>query len=250
MTTPNIDPYFTRRATVRSYSDRHFPDSLLDEMLYAASHAPNTGNMQWYSVVVTRSDEGKRRLAPTHFGQPQVAGAQAVLTFCLDLRRFEHWCRLRRAEPGFDNFQSFTAALIDTCLVAQQFCTVAEKAGLGTCYLGTTTYNAPQIAEALGLPDRVVPVTTVTVGYPAAEAAPSWRLPAEAWVHSERYADPSDADIERWYASLEADPQSDVFIRENGKETLAQVFTDVRYPRDSAENFSRIYIDFLKRNQF
>ena len=52
-------------------------------------------------------------------------------------------------------------------LVAQTFCTLAEEAGLGICYLGTTTYNPQMIIDALHLPELVFPITTVTVGYPA-----------------------------------------------------------------------------------
>lgn len=248
-----IPQYFTGRHTVRRYSDREITDRQLNAMLDAAAHAPNTGNMQWYSVIVTRDNEQKHRLAPAHFGQPQVCGAAVVLTFCIDLRRFELWCRTRQAEPGFDNFQSFVAAMIDTSLVAQQLCTIAEMQGIGTCYLGTTTYNAGQIAEVLGLPQRVVPVATVTLGYPesgSVDDGASWRLPVEAWVHSETYREPSADDIDRWYESLEKDPQSQIFIDENGKETLAQVFTDVRYPRAAAEQFSKEYLDFIKSNKF
>lgn len=245
--------FFNRRHTVRRYADTPVTDSLLKEMLEAAAHAPNTGNMQWYSVIITRDEEQKRRLAPAHFGQPQVCGSQALLTFCVDLHRFELWCRERQAEPGFNNFQSLAAAIIDTSLLAQQFCTIAEMHGIGTCYLGTTTYNAAMIAEVLQLPARVVPVATVSIGYPAegsVDDGGTWRLPVEAWVHSETYRRPDAGDIDRWYAELEADPQSQVFIDENGKETLAQVFTDVRYPREAAETFSKAYLDLLRENGF
>lgn len=245
----DVNTYFANRATVRAYTDRHISPELMQTMLAQAVHAPNTGNMQWYSIIVTTSPEGKAALAPAHFNQPTVTSAAAVVTFCLDLNRFERWCRLNGATPGFENFQSFVAAIIDTSLVAQQFCTIAELNGLGTCYLGTTTYNAPQIAEALGLPDRVVPVTTLTVGYPAAASgSPTWRLPVEAVVHFEEYKEPSDDDISRWYASLEADSQH--FVDENNKQSLAQVFTDIRYPRESAEYFSKVYADFLAKNKF
>ncbi|MDE6301737.1 MAG: nitroreductase family protein [Muribaculaceae bacterium] len=241
--------YFDSRATVRAYSPREIPADLLRSMIEKAVHAPNTGNMQWYSIIITTSAEGKAALSPAHFNQPSVTSAAAVLTFCLDLNRFEQWCRMNAAEPGFENFQSFVAALIDTSLVAQQFCTVAELNGLGTCYLGTTTYNAPQISEILALPERVIPVTTVTVGYPAAEpSGPTWRLPVEAVTHYERYHPASDADVARWYAPIEADSQR--FVEENAKQSLAQVFTDVRYPRESAEYFSKVYSDFLAKNRF
>lgn len=242
--------FFTNRFTVRKYRAGEIAEDELRQMLQAASHAPNTGNMQWYSVVTTRTAEGKKALAGAHFNQPQVEGAAVVLTFCIDLLRFEKWCRASEAEPGFENFQSFIAAIIDTSLFAQQFCTIAEMNGYGTCYLGTTTYNAPQIAEALGLPERVVPVTTVTVGPPAEipDKLPVWRLPVEAITHSEQYVAPSDSDIARWYAPIER--QDAHFAIENDKKTLAQVFTDIRYPRQSAEYFSKIYYDFLVRNRF
>lgn len=53
--------YFTERASVRQYLDRNIPDRLLTSIIEQASHAPNTGNMQLYSVVVTRSKEGKEK---------------------------------------------------------------------------------------------------------------------------------------------------------------------------------------------
>ena len=242
--------FFKERRTVRRYSDREVSDSELRDMLRAAMQAPNTGNMQQYSVVVTRSAEGKQLLAPAHFNQPSVMGASVVLTFCVDFNRFERWCRLNDAQPGYDNFQAFLWGVIDTTIFAQQFCTIAEMNGLGCCYLGTTTYNAPQIAEALRLPDRVVPVVTLTVGYPEGEAPLSDRLPAEAIIHSERYADYSDDDIRLAYANKESLPESRGFVEENGKQTLAQVFTDVRYTRDANEHFSRLYRDFIESRGF
>ena len=242
--------YFLNRYTVRNYSDKHISDDLLQQIITEAEHAPNTGNMQWYSVVATRSKELRAKLAPAHFNQPSVMNCDVLLTFCVDIRRFEHWCHLRKAKPGYDNFQSFIAAMIDTCIFAQQVCTIAEMRGIGTCYLGTTTYNAHTISEVLELPERVVPVTTLTLGYPAEEGKPSWRLPVDAVLHSETYHDTCDADIERYYAELEALPESAKFIAENGKDTLAQVFTDVRYTREAAEYFSTIYEEELARNGF
>ena len=242
--------FFKERRTVRKYSDRYVDDSLLEEMIEQASHAPNTGNMQQYSVVVTRSEAGKKALAPAHFNQPSVKGASAVLTFCLDFNRFEHWCRLNDTEPGYNNFQAFVWGVIDTAIFAQQFCTIAEMNGLGCCYLGTTTYNAADIARTLELPDRVVPVTTITVGYPEGQSEVSDRLPAEGIMHRERYTDYTDADIRRIYSYKESLPESRRFVEENGKQTLAQVFTDVRYTRDACEHFSRLFHDFVESKGF
>lgn len=245
----NID-FFQSRRTVRSFSNRAVDERLLAEMVEAAAHAPNTGNMQLYSVIATASEEGRSRLAPAHFNQPASTGAPLLLTFCADFNRFEKWCRESDAAPGYDNFQSFMWAVIDTAIFAQQFSTIAEMNGLGCCYLGTTTYNAPQIAEALGLPDRVVPVVTLAVGYPDGEAQQSDRLPVESILHKETYADYSGAQIHEAYNFKESLPESAGFVRENGKTSLAQVFTDVRYPRETNEHFSKLYADFIKAKGF
>lgn len=140
--------------------------------------------------------------------------------------------------------------VIDTVIFAQQFVTIAELNGLGTCYLGTVTYNAPRIAEILDLPARVVPVATVTVGYPAGEASASDRLPVSGIVHAEKYHDYSESDIDSLYSAKEALPESAKFIAENGKETLAQVFTDIRYKKEDNEYFSKIFADFIKKQGF
>lgn len=238
------------RRTVRKYTNQDVSKELLNELLSVACRASTTGNMQLYSIVVTRGDENKEKLAPAHFNQPMVRQAPVVLTFCADYNRFVKWCELRNAEPGYDNLQSFMAAVMDSLLAAQTFCTAAEEAGLGICYLGTTTYNAPQIIEALNLPKRVVPVITVTVGYPDGDTEQVERLPLEAIVHEEAYRDYAAADIDRLYAEKESLPANIRFVEENNKETLAQVFTDIRYTRKNNEYFSEVFMEVLKKQGF
>lgn len=245
--------FFARRATVRSFDQsRHISDSDLEALLSAASHAPTTGNMQLYSVIATRSPEGKAALAPLHFNQPAATGCDVLLTFCADFRRFEAWCEARNAEPGYDNFHSFITALIDTAIVAQQFVTLCELNGIGSVYLGTATYSSEAIAEALGCPERVVPVITLAFGYPEGGAfpEPADRLPVEGVLHYEKYRDYLPADIDRIFGPKEALPESARFIAENGKETLAQIFTDIRYPRALNEQISSEFSAFIKKQGF
>lgn len=165
------------RRTIRKYSNRDISDELLNELLEISFRAPTTGNMQVYSVVITRDTDNKKKLAPAHFNQPTVTQAPVVLTFCADFNRFIKWCRYRNANPGYENFQSFVTAALDAVIVTQQFNTAAEAVGLGCCYLGTTTYNAPQIVEILNLPRYVIPITTLTVGYPEDIPEQTERLP-------------------------------------------------------------------------
>jgi len=236
--------------TIRKYSDKQIEPKLLTQLLESACRASNTGNMQAYSVVVTTDPTIKDRLSPAHFNQPMLKSAPVVLTFCADFNRISRWCELRNAVPGYDNFQSFMAAAIDALIAAQTFCTAAESVGLGICYLGTTTYNAQEIITALNLPKLVVPVTTITVGYPADMPDQTDRLPLDSVVHHETYKDFSAEDINSLYAEKENSDFYKQFVAENKKETLAQVFTDIRYSKKNNEFFSEKFMDALKVQGF
>ncbi len=239
-----------QRRTIRKYQSKDIPADLLNDLLESACRASTVGNMQTYSVIVTRDAERKKRLAPAHFHQPMVESAPVVFTFCIDLRRFSQWCRQRKAEPGYGNFEWFVTGAIDTLLVAQTFCVAAEERGLGICYLGTTTYNPDQIVDVLELPELVFPLATVTVGWPDENPPQVDRLPLEAIVHEEVYHDYAPADIDRLYAYKESLPENHQFIAENGKETLAQVFTDVRYTKKDAEAMSKVLWETMKKQGF
>lgn len=239
------------RRTIRKYTDQDIPEQLLNELLEVAARASNTGNMQLYSVVVTREQSNKEKLAPAHFNQPMITTAPVVLTFCADANRFVKWAEQRQAEAGFNNLQTFIASTIDAMLFAQAFCDAAEEKGLGICYLGTTAYNADKIIEALSLPTLVVPIVTVTVGYPA-QPLPEQveRLPLAAVVHQEKYVDYTPASIDELYRDKEALEANKQFVRENNKETLAQVFTDVRYTKMNNEYFSEVLLKVLRDQGF
>jgi nitroreductase len=236
--------------TIRKYISDPIPDKIIQYILEAGIRASTTGNMQVYSIIVTTDDPIKEQLAPCHFNQPMVKTAPVVLTFCADFNRFSKWCRLRKAEPGYDNFLSFMTAAIDALLVAQNVCVAAEDAGLGICYLGTTTYMAGKIIEILELPRGVVPVTTVTLGYPDEHPGLTDRLPLEAVVHREKYVEYSDTDIDQYYREKEFIKIYQDFVKENNKETLAQVFTDVRYKKEDNVLFSNSLLDVLKEQGF
>ena len=238
------------RRTIRKYQSKDISAELLNDLLESAFRASTVGNMQAYSVVVTRDAARKARLAPAHFNQPMVQEAPVVLTFCIDLHRFSEWCKLRKAQPGYNNFEWFVTGAIDALLAAQTFCVAAEEKGLGICYLGTTTYNPQMIIEALELPELVFPITTVTVGWPAENPAQVDRLPLEAIVHDETYHDYTAEAIDRLYAYKESLPENMRFVEENQKETLAQVFTDVRYTQKDNEAMSVKLWEVMKKQGF
>ena len=238
------------RRTIRRYADRDVPTPLLNRLIDEAARTQTMGNLQLYSIVVTRSQQMKERLAPAHFNQPMVTQAPVVLTICADFNRTSQWARCRQAEPGYDNFLSFINAATDALLYTQTLCNLMDEEGLGYCYLGTTVYQPQSIIDVLQLPQLVMPVATLTVGWPAEEPPQSDRLPISAFVHNETYHDYTPTDIDAHYTPKEQLPENRHFVEINQKQTLAQVFTDIRYNRADNEAMSRGLLDALHRQGF
>ena len=230
----------TTRRTIRQYSNREVSQELLNRLMTEASRTQTMGNLQLYSVVVTRSAEKKQQLAPAHFNQPMVTKAPVVLTVCADFNRTSVWARNRKAVPGYDNFLSFVNAGIDALLFTQTLCNLMDEEGLGYCYLGTTVYMPQMIIDTLHLPQLVMPVATITVGWPAEEPPLSDRLPLESFTQ----------DIDTYYQYKEQLVENRHFCDINKKETLAQIFTDIRYTKKDNEAMSAGLLEVLKHQGF
>jgi len=234
------------RKTIRKYTNKDVSEDLLKTLLEKAERTPTMGNLQLYSVVITRNEEKKAQLAPAHFNQPMVMEAPVVLTFCADFRRTTLWAENRKATPGYDNFLSFLNAATDALLYCQTFCNLAEEEGLGTCFLGTTIYNPKTIIEVLQLPRLVMPIATITLGWPAEDPALTDRLPIDSIIHHETYEDYTPDRIDAFYTPKEQLEENKHFVEINNKETLAQVFTDLRYTKEANEAISKTLLETLK----
>lgn len=239
-----------KRRSIRKYADKDVSNELLTRLLREAERTQTMGNLQLYSVVVTRSEEKKSQLAPAHFNQPMVTGAPVVLTFCADFRRTSRWAEERNAVPGYDNFLSFINAASDALLYTQTFCNLADEEGLGYCYLGTTVYMPQQIIDVLELPRLVMPIATITLGWPDENPPLSDRLPIESIIHEETYHDYTPELIDRFYNEKESLAENKEFVKINNKETLAQIFTDIRYTKKDNEAMSEGFLVALRHQGF
>ena len=229
--------------SIRKYLEKPVSEEIMDEIMECGIRSSNIGNMQLYSIVVTRNSETKALLSPFHFNQPMVKNAPLVLTICFDINRFLKWCKINDTYTDFSNLLWLLNGTIDASILAQNICVAAENLGLGICYLGTTLYNATEISEILNLPRGVIPITTLTVGYPAEIPEKSDRLSLKSIVHQEKYSDYSEESIGEIYLEKEKLISSKKFVDENGKRNLAQVYTEVRY--ESKDNI--YFSDKLKK---
>jgi len=236
--------------SIRKYSWEEVSAELINDILESGIRASNTGNMQLYSVIVTRNREQKEILAPLHFNQPMVKEAPVLLTICMDFKRFSQWCFVNNTKTDFTNLLWLLNGTIDASILAQNICVAAEFHGLGICYLGTALYNAPEISRVLNLPEGVIPVTAITLGYPDSVPDLTDRLPLKAVVHYESYSQFSKHDILAIYREKEELESSRQFVEENGKDNLAQVYAEVRYKTSDSIFFSEKILAWLRSQGF
>lgn len=236
--------------SVRSYQKKAVPQQVLDRLLESAVRASNTGNMQMYSIIITRDSVRKKELAGCHFNQPMIENADMLVTFCADVNRFSKWCRMRGAKPQYDNFVWWINGSIDTLLASQNFALAAEHEALGICYLGTTVYTAERIVELLNLPIGVIPVTTLAVGYPDKMPPLADRLPVEAVVHYECYEQYTDEKLDQLWSERENSDETKELLKQNNLNNLAEVFTKNRYKAEDNVTFSKKYFEMLNKQGF
>ncbi len=187
-----------------------------------------------------------------------VLDAPMLVTFCADFHRMRRWLALSNAPDSFDNLMSFLVAAIDAVLVSQNVALAAEEQGLGICYMGSTLANCDKIGEILELPPGVVPVAGFSLGYPDEDPAPRDRLPLDGLVHHETYEDYSDQRIRQIYHEREVAgwarhmsmPDLRKMVEESGVENLAQLYSTIKYTRETHEHFSTVVLDYLAAQDF
>lgn len=243
------DTIFNHRS-IRKYKNKQIPENVLNSILNAGARASTTGNMQVYSMIVTKDPELRKQLWESHFKQDMVLQAPVHITFCSDFNRFSKWCEFRKSNPGYDNLLSFMTGAADALLASQNVVLQAEKQGLGICYLGTATYNADRIIEILNLPELVVPVAAIVLGYPDEHPGLTPRLPLDAVVHHDVYHDFDKIKIDKVYAERDSSEETKELLEINQKETLAQIFTENRYTKENNDLFSKKYLEVIKKQGF
>ena len=244
--------------SIRKYKPDLIPEELLQEILQAGIRTSSSGNMQTYSIIVTRDQQLRKRLLEPHMGQKMVVDAPVFLTFCADFNRMRRWLKLNQAADNFDNFFSFLIGAIDAILVSQTVALAAESRGLGLCYLGSTLASADVIGEILGLPKNVVPVTGFSLGYPDEQPDLRDRLTLSSLVHWETYKDYTDQEIQDIYEEREIKGWQRYMkskwlreqVEEKGVENLAQLYTEVKYTRTSHQEFSRRLLTYPENQEF
>lgn len=162
------------RTSVREYTDKQVPDSIVETLLKAAMAAPTAMNKQpWQFVVVT--DKAVREAIAQADQYIRAKEAPLVIVACGDLAKEEEG-------EGRDFWIQDVSAATENILLA------AHAQGLGAVWCGIHPIKAREkaIADILGLPKDIVPLSAVCIGYPAHEHQPKDKWNPKA-VHYDKY---------------------------------------------------------------
>ncbi|PIP93109.1 MAG: NADPH-dependent oxidoreductase [Bdellovibrio sp. CG12_big_fil_rev_8_21_14_0_65_39_13] len=234
--------------SIRKYKNQDVEDHVIQQILECAINASSSGNMQAYSVIVTKKKEIREALSPLHFDQNMALEAPVFVTFCADFNRTRKWLETRNAPLNFDNPMSFMIGAIDAILVSQNFSLAAESLGLGICYLGTTLANCHKIAKILNCPHQVVPVVGMSLGHPAEGPLKRNRLPSKFLFHKDRYQDYSEDDLRDCYIEREKESMQRLGFAK--LDEYAHFLTTKKYTKESHLLYSQNIIQCLRDQNY
>ncbi|MFC2172780.1 nitroreductase family protein [Acidobacteriota bacterium] len=214
------------RASCRSFKAEKIPPAVLEKVFAAGIHGPSGGNLQPFSIIKIERDDIKKKLAEMCW-QKYIGRAPVNLLFCIDWHRIERWARLSDAPfTATSAFRHFWISFQDTAICAQNICIAAESLGLGTVYIGTILEYPYECREMFQLPQGVLPVVLICLGYPRSGLLPRKKLPPEVVIHDEIYRDPDDQELLNAFKSKY--PRLRVAITEERLEQFAEVCRDVQ----------------------
>ncbi len=186
---------FLGHRSIRRYSDEAISDDLMKLLVGAAQSASTSSNLQLWSIVSVQNQDLRMQIAECCANQKQVLNAPAFLVFLADLNRLYTIAKENNMNPEALNYAEFALmATIDASLAAERMVCAAEKQGLGVCYIGALRNNPFRVKELLHLPDRVLGVFGLCLGWPRDGDTSSVkpRLAQESVFFTDRYPDSFD----------------------------------------------------------
>ncbi len=194
----NLYDVMMKRRSVRNFKDQEIPEDVTEELLDAANNAPSGGNIQPISVILVQEAEARKELARMVGEQPWVRNAPLSMIFCIDFFRIKRWASMFEADyKGEKAFLPFLIAYADLMCSAQNVVILAQAHGLGSVYIGTILDVIDGAREYFAIPEYVLPIMVLSIGYPKSVPKNVPKLKREVIVHREKYNRLTDDQIKR-----------------------------------------------------
>lgn len=176
--------------SIRRYTGDPIPQALLARLTRAGQGAASSSFIQAYSIVRVTRAEAREAIARAAGNQPWIEQAPEFLVFCADLARVEAACA-RHGAGSLDGWSEHSlSAIVDCALLAQGVMVAAESIGLGGVFIGGIRNDPDVVVDRLGLPERVLPLFGMCLGWPAESPEVKPRQPLDLVLHEDRYRVP------------------------------------------------------------
>jgi len=166
-----MNAIFNRRS-IRKYTDKKVPDELIEQVLRAAMAAPSAGNEQpWHFIVIDDKDV-LNEIPKFHPYSQMLREASCAIVVCGDL-----------------NLEIYKGYWVQDCSAAMQnMLVMAQDLGLGAVWLGVypVEERVKALKELLDLPESVIPLSIMSIGYPAETKEPADRFNPSR-IHKNRW---------------------------------------------------------------
>ncbi len=166
------------RTSIRDYQDKPVEDEKIEQMLRAAMAAPTAGNKQPWRFIVIKDKNTLKAITENFSTMKMAAKAPLAIVVCGDLKA-------TFPGDGIDYWVEDASAATENMLLA------AHSLGLGAVWCGIYPIKerVDRLKEMLNIPDDIVPLNVVPVGYPADDLAPKdkWvpdQIHYESWTGS------------------------------------------------------------------
>ncbi len=180
--------------SIRKFTDEPVSDELCDTVIGAGFAAATSSNLQGTTVIRVRDAATRAAIAEVAGGQTWVEEAGAFFVWCADLARSARACEIGGGDFHAGATEHFLIAAVDCALAAQNAVVAAEAHGLGICYIGGIRNDPARLTELLELPEQVMPMFGLCLGWPDQDPALKPRLPLSVTLKDERYDTGGDDD--------------------------------------------------------
>ncbi|MBM7572193.1 oxygen-insensitive NADPH nitroreductase [Aquibacillus albus] len=202
-----IDTILNHRS-IRKFTKQPLSDEQINTIIEAAHSASTSSYMMAYSIIGVTDLEKKSQLAEIT-NQPYVKENGHLLLFCADLRRNTLSAdnqAYEQMKTNLENTEHLLVATIDAALAAQNAAIAAESMGLGICYIGSIRNNIHKVDELFHLPNHVIALFGLAIGFPAHEPDQKPRLPQKAVYFNDNYMEDEEmkSSIQQFDRTIEA----------------------------------------------
>ena len=180
--------------SIRAYTEQPISSEQLDAILAAAQQAPSSSFLQAVSVIRITDKALREQIMLLAAEQSYIASAAEFLLFCADFNR--HVQIVPEAKTGF--VEQLLVGATDAAMMGQNALVAAESLGLGGVYIGAVRNHPAEIGQLLGLPELVIPLFGLCLGYPAQDPQVKPRLPRGLVVYENQYQPVDRALLEQY----------------------------------------------------